>query len=396
MNYKKLIVRLFIFSFLSFSFFAIAGQARAANDVTGWAWSDTTGWISLNCANTGAGGCSNSYKVTFATTTSDTIGELSGYAWSSNIGWISFNETTGCPSGTCKNSINMTTGVVTGWAKILSMGDDGWIELAGVNHLSSQSSNSDISCTINCAGVTYNNGLLAGFAWGNIGWIHFNTMVEGCNNVGCTQEPPASAPTCLLTPSKNPVASGGENITLSWTSNDATSCTGTGFSTGGATSGTSGSIFVNISTPFSLQCVNVANPTPVTCSTVTVTVAGPPPPGDFDLWFNDSATRVKTAKIKPGRTAKLNWDTSSVYFAPDTCVGEVRDSTGDIDVNGWDIPSPAIWEDNALNGSPNAKIVTPSANGVYTFQMHCEDNSGGTVFSNEAVLTVSQSTIEER
>jgi hypothetical protein len=71
--------------------------------LTGWAWSESFGWISFNCKTGGdsqaniccsqaspPSPCSD-YGVTVATST----GEFDGYAWSENIGWISFNCKTG-------------------------------------------------------------------------------------------------------------------------------------------------------------------------------------------------------------------------------------------------------------------------------------------------------------
>lgn len=58
---------------------------NGAGVLAGWAWNDTTGWISFNCANTGSCGVSN-YGVVI-----DPLGDFSGWAWSDTIGWISFN-----------------------------------------------------------------------------------------------------------------------------------------------------------------------------------------------------------------------------------------------------------------------------------------------------------------
>src|SRR3990167_3395205 len=110
MNYKKLIVRLFIFTFISVSFFAIAGQARAASqNVIGWAWSSNIGWIKFD-SNT-----SNPVKFDNVTRA------LSGYAWSDHIGWISFNsgDVAGCPSSPCSPTVN-ASGEFIGWARALT------------------------------------------------------------------------------------------------------------------------------------------------------------------------------------------------------------------------------------------------------------------------------------
>lgn len=64
----------------------------ASGVLTGFAWNDTTGWISFNCdqsSHGGSNGCATSnYKVSI-----DASGNFSGYAWSDVAGWISFSGT---------------------------------------------------------------------------------------------------------------------------------------------------------------------------------------------------------------------------------------------------------------------------------------------------------------
>ena len=86
-------------------------------DLSGFAHSDSIGWISLNCVSTNS--CSSvQYKVS-----SDVDGNLSGWAWSENYGWISFSCTTGgsdggdiCASSNYKVTVNQTTGDFDGYA----------------------------------------------------------------------------------------------------------------------------------------------------------------------------------------------------------------------------------------------------------------------------------------
>ena len=96
---------------------ALAVRAQSTTyDLKGWGWSSTTGWVSFNGADSGAGG---SYKVSVDSTT----GNISGYAWSPNIGWISFNPSVNntCPAGSgCQPNVDLTTGKVTGWARALA------------------------------------------------------------------------------------------------------------------------------------------------------------------------------------------------------------------------------------------------------------------------------------
>lgn len=57
--------------------------------LTGYAFGESVGWISLNCSNNSS--CSTAdYKVQ-----NDGAGNLSGYAWNENTGWINFNPSSG-------------------------------------------------------------------------------------------------------------------------------------------------------------------------------------------------------------------------------------------------------------------------------------------------------------
>jgi hypothetical protein len=75
----------FVLLSLRFSPFVHA-QTQQYTALTGYAWSDTIGWISMNCDNTDS--CaSNDYSISIGSN-----GTLSGYAWSDNIGWVSANH----------------------------------------------------------------------------------------------------------------------------------------------------------------------------------------------------------------------------------------------------------------------------------------------------------------
>lgn len=131
--------------------------AGAGDNVSGFAWSENIGWISFN--NTSGGGGVN-YGVDI-----DAGGVFSGYAWSENIGWIDFAPTGPYPQNPQQSvRVNMSTGVVTGWARALSYGSgwDGWIEMDSV------------SIDLDCAVPTYQE--FSGYAWGSdvVGWINFN------------------------------------------------------------------------------------------------------------------------------------------------------------------------------------------------------------------------------
>ncbi|MFZ2593144.1 MAG: hypothetical protein WAX38_00020 [Minisyncoccia bacterium] len=92
-------------------------------ELTGYAWGDAVGWVSLNCSNTNSCGSSN-FKVA-----NTPEGVLSGYAWGENTGWISFScanpETNNCVSnGNAKVTIS-ASGDFNGYAWAENYG---WIE----------------------------------------------------------------------------------------------------------------------------------------------------------------------------------------------------------------------------------------------------------------------------
>lgn len=142
-------------------------KADTDDNVTGWAWSETIGWISFNCTDRGVCGTSD-YGVNI-----DGSGNFSGYAWSENIGWINFAPSSGYPAvPNYSAKYNSGTGKVTGWARAEANGGgwDGWILLGKeAGGWSDQ--------------VTIDSGTkdFEGWAWGSfvVGWISFN----------CTDQP---------------------------------------------------------------------------------------------------------------------------------------------------------------------------------------------------------------
>ncbi|MFA6551122.1 MAG: hypothetical protein WCV41_01165 [Patescibacteria group bacterium] len=228
-----LILSFCLLAVIAASFIFVADQtpterasASADDNISGWAWngSDTNGdsipdngigWISFNCENNkntckndrqysclvnqdcvnhGVGGfCNNECDDSnYGVAVNVTTGNLSGYAFSSNSGWISFQETppettfrTSCktPSactGTCSACFNSDNQKVFGWAKIINMGDSGWIKLSD----DSNPNWADKGVKINSTGA------FTGWAWNansdgtGIGWISFNCADTGAG--GCS------------------------------------------------------------------------------------------------------------------------------------------------------------------------------------------------------------------
>ena len=83
-------------------------------NVKGWAWNDSYGWASLNCENDDDSvDCSSdginpsvNYGVKISTNKNTEYLELSGYAWSSSAGWISLNKNDLTKVSNCESSDN--------------------------------------------------------------------------------------------------------------------------------------------------------------------------------------------------------------------------------------------------------------------------------------------------
>jgi hypothetical protein len=149
------------------------GRASAGDNASGWAWNANIGWISFNCTNDNPPCVNSDYGVSI----DPGSGNFSGYAWSPSVGWISFNrndvgDPPGQPyrDGTILAHYNDGDGQVNGWAKILTLGDNGWIKLRKF----SSDDGGDYGVSIDAAGN------FSGWAWNantdgsGIGWISFN------------------------------------------------------------------------------------------------------------------------------------------------------------------------------------------------------------------------------
>lgn len=150
--------------------------SSADHNVSGWAWSENFGWISFNSSNCDADGNGQSDGAPAGCPPSGTLipnygvkideisGDFSGFAWSPNIGWIDFAPVgpPSAPNYSAKLDFNDKS--VTGWAKILSLGDDGWLKMETVS--------------ISEAGD------FSGWAWNGdgsvgLGWLSFNGSDAG-------------------------------------------------------------------------------------------------------------------------------------------------------------------------------------------------------------------------
>ncbi len=109
--------------------------------------------------------------------------------------------------------------------------------------------------------------IVNGAVWWN---INFDIGADGWTIQDYLAEVSA-APTVTLTASPTSITSGGSS-TLTWSSTNATSCTGTGFTAGG-TSGTA-TVSPTASQSYSISCTGAGG---TGSSSVTITVSAPPP-----------------------------------------------------------------------------------------------------------------------
>ena len=151
-------------------------EAGVSHNVNGFAWSSNFGWISFNSMDcdlngdhvygdvSAPTGCPDASTVfyDYGVNINPTTGNFSGYAWNSNVGWIDFAPSSPYPVNP-QNLVKYDsgTGLITGWAKILSLENDGWVKM--------------IDTSIDSTSKEF-----SGWAWNGddnnlgVGWISFN------------------------------------------------------------------------------------------------------------------------------------------------------------------------------------------------------------------------------
>ncbi len=126
-----------------------------------------------------------------------TTGQFSGYAWSDAVGWIYFGPDANLPGYGQTNEIDAPSSPkywakwskafdapdsVTGWAKILALGADGWIKMSDAGIGTWAGRGVSIKTGGDFDGWAWNSG--AGGAAG-IGWIAFNATACSLPGVTC-------------------------------------------------------------------------------------------------------------------------------------------------------------------------------------------------------------------
>ncbi len=224
---NKKILAIGIILFVLFSPIFTEEVKAAEQNMSGWAWSSTIGWISFN--NTTSGAATN-YGVHIRTD-----GILDGWAWSENIGWIQFSSALVGPQaptysarvdrdGTLSNCGGVS-GRICGWARACAgtVGEDcisttrtdgwnGWILLGPI-----------VTSPENGVRLVQEgtDSVVRGYAWGGevVGWVSFNvTTTFVLSQPPVVTNPISTVDYCahLLSPQ---VATG-TAITLRWTYSD--------------------------------------------------------------------------------------------------------------------------------------------------------------------------------
>lgn len=168
--------------------FASTALAGTGDNVEGWAWSGTVGWVSMNCTNTN--GCST---AEYGVRLDDIPGQpadanLSGYAWADAVGWICFGTT--CSGTTPEGGAayaqyrELDSGrqdQLYGWAKVVNMGGDGWISLNCVDM--NGCATSSFATVLNpTTGLFTKGGVDDHWAWGansdgtGLGWVDMSSV----------------------------------------------------------------------------------------------------------------------------------------------------------------------------------------------------------------------------
>ena len=168
--FKRTTIILLILGVEFFCGYKLTALAGEGDNLFGWAWNSQAGWISFNNCIYGETCSGYSYGVKLD---EDDL-TLSGYAWSDNVGWIKFDNSGtvgysypagGFPQHGAK--LDLDNRIFSGWAQILSLGDDGWVKLAKDSY-DGETSNYNVSLEL--------DGKLRGWAWNNmLGWISFNS-----------------------------------------------------------------------------------------------------------------------------------------------------------------------------------------------------------------------------
>lgn len=167
----------------------------------------------------------------------------------------------------------------------------------------------------------------------------------------------------------------GENVRLRWSSTNATSCTkvsGSGFSTGGATSGTDTDVnepSAGSSRTFEVSCTGDGGED---SAKVTVSTDQPPAPtAKLEASVNGSTWKTKDRNIKVGDVVSLRWSSTNA----DSCSG-----------------SGSGFSTGGSTGNTDPTVNEPGAGNSRTFTVTCT-GAGGSVSDPLTISTYNVPTV---
>ncbi|NQT49903.1 hypothetical protein HQ571_04375 [Candidatus Kuenenbacteria bacterium] len=155
-------------------------NASKNHKITGWAWSENIGWLSLNCYNDGINNkCIQSdYGVDYNNETR----KMDGWSWSEYGGWVCFGESCSsvgnAPDGFTPEVRISEHGILFGWTNWTVLGMDGWSKLTG-NEVSS--SGKKYSCR-NCARLKDENRDRCGLCFNSNQYEGSKEICEDCSS----------------------------------------------------------------------------------------------------------------------------------------------------------------------------------------------------------------------
>lgn len=172
---RKIIFPVFVVMILFFLIFVNIKLLKATQDdlITGWAWSENLGWISMNCYNDydgdgeEEGHCLADGFIDYGVDLAHTV--LSGEAWSEFFGWGCFGDTCNgwgiglTPDGSPADAnYDISTGLIDGWANFPVIGADGWLDLSGDPVAYVGAYPSCVNCYDDICGLCFTDALVGG------------------------------------------------------------------------------------------------------------------------------------------------------------------------------------------------------------------------------------------
>lgn len=154
----------------------------------------------------------------------------------------------------------------------------------------------------------------------------------------------------------------GNSSSLSWTSTNATSCTSSDFTTGGATASTGVAVAPTATTTYTITCTNASGESATDTATVGVTAAYPPAP-----------TTLNAVCTAGGSSVTLNWDAVAGATSYDLRLDQLSNNTASC-AGGWLCATPPDYSNDAVTGTSRTYSITPGA--PYRAWIHSRNSSG--------------------